>query len=463
MDHSSGYEKRAQTLLENAIVSSDLKFAEFLLKSGVNLIDFDLFGDSCLILNAPSHAQKKSLQLLIKYGLSLKNSPESKLNLIAKAICLAEKGWIHDIQGITEVLLESGVPVNGSSRSSLQSPLHVAAAFENLELISYLIENGADVNARDEVGHTPLTVAVFANNISNVKLLLSHGSVIDHEMGYGLTILHAACQGLPDLFNEESVHSNGFDMVLCLIENGANVNAKCKIGWSPLHCAGAYNRVDVLELLLANGAEVDARTPSGATALHLASYFNHEAVIRCLAEDGADLNLVDIAGDTPLSVLFSYLSKENRNQFDVPAVRFMVKVIAKRKFGHLYVTEKDMDLISRHSEVKSFYDSCVSELGEMSKAKFHSSHTYYSFFVAANLKNLAKLIRNKELVVKFEIGLSNFPRYEHELRIVLEKATRERDELTILYSKLKLVFKYHLPDVVIRILADNLNLEDLPY
>ena len=55
------------------------------------------------------------------------------------------------------------------------TPLHHAAEYNILEIAELLIENGADVNAKDEDGDTPLHVAARNDNVELAELLKKHG------------------------------------------------------------------------------------------------------------------------------------------------------------------------------------------------------------------------------------------------------------------------------------------------
>jgi len=58
-----------------------------------------------------------------------------------------------------------------------QTPLHFAAVYGCLEAIQLLIENGADVNAVDSSGHTPLALAEKQRRKRPIRLLIEYGAV----------------------------------------------------------------------------------------------------------------------------------------------------------------------------------------------------------------------------------------------------------------------------------------------
>ena len=103
------------------------------------------------------------------------------------------------------------------------------------------------------------------------------------------------------------------EVVELLISKGADVNAKMKDGWTPLHSAARYGRKghrhwEITELLIANGADVNAITNQGEhfhvkypwTPLHIAAINGHKEIAELLIAAGADVNAEDGDGYTPL-------------------------------------------------------------------------------------------------------------------------------------------------------------------
>jgi ankyrin repeat protein len=86
-----------------------------------------------------------------------------------------------------------------------------------------------------------------------------------------------------------------------LLDAGASVDARDRLGARPLSHAARFGNLDVIDLLLARGAPIDARNLSGATALYAASERGHAAVVARLIERGADVKLVGRSGISPIA------------------------------------------------------------------------------------------------------------------------------------------------------------------
>jgi uncharacterized protein len=77
-------------------------------------------------------------------------------------------------------LVKAGAAVNSASRNALQAtPLHSAAAADNLEIVNLLLINGADPNNREQGGFTPLHVAAQNGNLDILRALIFGGADLD--------------------------------------------------------------------------------------------------------------------------------------------------------------------------------------------------------------------------------------------------------------------------------------------
>jgi len=88
-----------------------------------------------------------------------------------------------------------------------------------------------------------------------------------------------------------------------LVAKGADVNAKAKGGYTPLHFAAvAEENAEIVEFLVSNGADVNAKTDTGSTPLHVAAVNGNVEIVKFLVSKGADVNAKNNAGKTPLDL-----------------------------------------------------------------------------------------------------------------------------------------------------------------
>ena len=124
------------------------------------------------------------------------------------------------------------------------SELNNACKNGNINEIKRLLDNGADVNAKDDDGYTPLISASAGGFVETAKFLLENGADMNAEDKYGWTSL---------MYASQNRHIN---MLKFLIENGADVNHKSIDGRdTALKVAYCEENDDILNLLRENGAE----------------------------------------------------------------------------------------------------------------------------------------------------------------------------------------------------------------
>lgn len=138
----------------------------------------------------------------------------------------------------------------------------IAAAFVcDLIKARSLLEAGADPDARDEDGRTPLASAVLGGSLGLVGLLLEAGADVEARDNRGFTALHfAAEEQLPE-------------MVRLLLAKGANANARDEDGVTPLGRAVFSEREarDIVPILVKAGGNPDLASNTGETPRALAT------------------------------------------------------------------------------------------------------------------------------------------------------------------------------------------------
>ena len=92
------------------------------------------------------------------------------------------------------------------------------------------------------------------------------------------------------------------DVLDWLKQRGANVNARDRNGWVPMHSAALENRIAVMKWLKEQGVDVNVRNQNGWTPMHVAALEGHVAAMKWLREQGVDVNVKDDHGNTPMQV-----------------------------------------------------------------------------------------------------------------------------------------------------------------
>ena len=218
---------------------------------------------------------------------------------------------------IVRLLLQAGADPNAPDDNGL-TPLHRGAENSNPMVVTHLLDAGADLNARDNDGYTALHwAAAQSGNDRVVKALLDRGADPFAESNDGRTPLHSALRYRADPSVVSRMLDAGADQHLTplqlsvlqgdvmavdrLLADGTDPNEADRYGWRPLHFAVPLAGLEAVSALLAAGADVDARTASGATALHLAASQAPVSVVSALLSAGADPNAKeDEGGLTPM-------------------------------------------------------------------------------------------------------------------------------------------------------------------
>lgn len=200
-------------------------------------------------------------------------------------------------------LLEQGADIDTRDDEGY-TPLLTAVKTRYNELTRFLIQHGAGVNLADRDGWTPLMYAAWRDSPEIVGMLLEKGAAIEASNHQGLTPLCIAAQHGRSAATaallaagadmNRSVGAGGYtplmlalvggwdDAAAKLIEKGADVNARNTAGITPLIIAAAANRVDAVKLLLQHGADAGAASEDGTTALGIANERDNRGVVEAL-------------------------------------------------------------------------------------------------------------------------------------------------------------------------------------
>lgn len=149
-----------------------------------------------------------------------------------------------------------------------------------------LIDEGADVNAAQKDGTTPLHWAVYKIDVPLVRTLIARGANAASVNRYAASPL------------AEAVKAAHPELVALLLDAGADSEAPNADGQTALMLAARTGSLDVAKLLVAHGADVNAReTWRGQTALMWAAESRFAPLVEYLIEQGADVTARALAND----------------------------------------------------------------------------------------------------------------------------------------------------------------------
>ena len=222
-------------------------------------------------------------------------------------------------------LVDCGADTNAVNMNG-QTPLHAAAAGQKdcPELCEILLKHGAKTNAEDIGGNQPLNLACKQHHIETVKLMVSHGADTNVMNTIGYASLHTVANW-PELHEilvkhdaegntaeEDGIQPLHFackraytETVKVMVSYGADTNTMNKHGQTPLHAAagGWKDCTELCEILLKHGAKIDAVDKDGNQPLHLACQQNHVEIGHLFVSYGADVSAVNSNGHSPLHLL----------------------------------------------------------------------------------------------------------------------------------------------------------------
>lgn len=189
-------------------------------------------------------------------------------------------------------LLSQGIAVDQRGGSMDETALLVSARHGNLGMVRTLLDAGADIDARSKYNDTGLTAATAFCHADVALFLIERGADVNAKnSSYGSTPLILATE------------CNDADVVRALIKGKANVNDINKQGATALTAAAVKGRVQIAETLLAAGADINRSGTKVESPLFEAAQQGGDAMVKLLLDKGAEVNYRSIRNDwTPLMI-----------------------------------------------------------------------------------------------------------------------------------------------------------------
>jgi len=279
-------DKDKNTVLIMSVKYNNFDFAKLLLEKGVNINHKNNKNETAIFyaLKDKTKIDRKLISLLLEYDADLNISSitkETPLHLVAK----------YDDLDLVEQILEYQADLNVLENKNNSTPLYVAFKKDkiNKPIVKFLIKKKSNLNIIDNQKYTALHYAVKTGDLNLVKRVLKYGADINGMVKQtGYTPLHLAAD------------KNYYSIAIYLINNGADVNLMDN-GYGPLYSSISWRKecIPLIKLLLKRGVKVNIQNKYGYTPLHQAYLTGNQELINLLIKSGADNTIKNDSGKVP--------------------------------------------------------------------------------------------------------------------------------------------------------------------
>lgn len=264
---------------------------------------------------------------------------------------------------LVRLCIDNGIAV-GHRDIYGREALHYAAMVSR-EVCSYLIQQGASVDAIDFDGQSPLIYAILHGEVECVRSLIRNRTSSQRPAGESvLPLSQAAKQGVVPIVSLLLEHghaivpdASGFlpqhiaakeghvEVLDILLRAGASIDAQDKFAnWTPLFHAANEGHIDCVRALMRAGASVTAIDDQGKTALHHAAWSGHPQLVTILLQASPPVR-PKVTSPTPLQPRKRTAADVVNDDMDldsdmIPDLSLPPPALPLRTYGHGYLDNK---------------------------------------------------------------------------------------------------------------------------
>lgn len=291
----AGVDVNAHFPLYEAIKNGNKEITDILIKAGADVNSVDDTGKNYMLYTFAREGQLDNIKALLALGADVNNgalhgvcSVDETSMKLTRSMNLINNIKSASPAEIVTYLLNAGADVNSTDKDG-KTPLHMAAGSNQVEIVRLLILAGADINKPDKfIMDTPLHIASSRGNYKVVKQLLAAGADAHIKNRLRRTPL-------------EQCNGSEVDDLGCKIALKAAMADPSSEEFLQhyLYAAAENGYAERVKQLIASGAKVNKANMAGSLPLCGAAENGYESVVKILLDAGADVNKPDGLGKLP--------------------------------------------------------------------------------------------------------------------------------------------------------------------
>ncbi|CAL1285177.1 unnamed protein product [Larinioides sclopetarius] len=290
-----------------------------------------------------------------------------------------------------------------------------SASLDNLAIVQYLYDLGANINAQDNNQLTPLHLAVSQSNYKIAHFLIAQGAAVNIQEKRGKTALHLLIDdtGLQKLQKKQDKQKKDL-LLVKLLQSGADPNLPDIYGETPLMRAARQNDCDSVKELLMFGGNVHFRNVDSDTCLHLLtwSFEPNKDILVELLKHGACVNCFGSLGKSVIDFMLQYYQPEE----GLETVKLLIKIATLVNWKSKIYFELETN--SEFYCLQEFIDSCYTEVARMKSCSYSDKSNLCHFALnGGNVSQKDKSFGKTIFDEVFETLMKdNFPIYNDFIR-----------------------------------------------